>query len=47
MTCTALKYCIWRGSFSEMFDTLAIITIFKGVPGGRTDEIKGSELIEL
>ena len=28
LTMPALKYCILRGSFSEMFDSLAIITSF-------------------
>ena len=30
LTMPALKYCILRGSFSEMFDSLAIITSFGG-----------------
>ena len=31
LTMPALKYCILRGSFSEMFDSLAIITSFGGL----------------
>ena len=31
LTMPALKYCISRGSFSEMFDSLAIITSFGGL----------------
>jgi hypothetical protein len=31
MACTALKYCVLRGSFSEMCDSLAIITDFGGL----------------
>ena len=31
MTMPALKYCVLRGSFSEMFDSLARITDFGGL----------------
>ena len=49
MTMPALKYCVLRGSFSEMFDSLARITDFGGLrtrarTDGRTDNIKVSEL---
>ena len=42
MTMPALKYCVLRGSFSEMFDSLARITDFGGLRtrarmDGRTD----------
>ena len=43
MTMPALKYCVLRGSFSEMFDSLARITDFGGLrtrarsTDGRTD----------
>ena len=42
LTMPALKYCILRGSFSEMFDSLAIITSSGGLrtrawTNGRTE----------
>ena len=38
LTMPALKYCILRGSFSGMFDSLAIITSFGGLrTRARTD----------
>ena len=49
LTMPALKYCILRGSFSEMFDSLAIITSFGGLrtrarTDARTDGIIASEI---
>ena len=45
LTMPALKYCILRGSFSEMFDSLAIITSFGGLrTRARRDGIIASEL---
>ena len=41
----ALKYCVLRGSFSEMFDSLARITSSGGLrTRARTHGIKVSEL---
>jgi hypothetical protein len=45
----ALKYCVLRSSFSEMFDSLAKITSSGGLwtrapTHGHTHEIKVSEL---
>ena len=38
LTMPALRYCILRGSFSEMFDSLAMITSFGGLrTRARTD----------
>ena len=49
MTMQALKYCVLRGSFFQMFDSLARITSSGGLrtrapTHGRTDDIKVSEL---
>jgi hypothetical protein len=45
LTMPALKYCVLRGSFSEMFDSLARITSSGGLrTRARTHGIKVSEL---